>query len=127
MEWSSAPCVDFTRFSPTVGSFERGLVGNYDEDDFEGYYELQERSVWVVGTHLQRDHWSVNGETIREKQAASIAAWIDKGVKSGKFDMTKEDPVIIAGDLNTKFRKTPGELLGFFINYMTKHCGGLNR
>ena len=62
---------------------------------------------------------AIKGDQVREKQAAEITAWIDEGVKTKAFDISKDDPVIIAGDLNTNFRgNAAGELMQLKVHLM---------
>lgn len=73
---------------------------------------VRRRPVWVMGTHLQADEGATFGGAIREKQAAEFTAWLDAGIHGGGggerlFNISSEDPVIIAGDLNVEFRGKP--------------------
>jgi len=86
------------------------------EDPPEKFSPVRRRPVWVMGTHLQADEGATFGGAIREKQAGEFTAWLDAGIHgtgSGGgggerlFTISKEDPVIIAGDLNVEFKGKP--------------------
>ena len=62
--------------------------------------------VWVMGTHLNS---AAKYAGIRARQAAEITKWIDERVKKGKFDISRDDDIVIlAGDMNVRM-KTDGE------------------
>ena len=69
----------------------------------KGHGSKKKHPVWVMGTHLQADEGGKDGNSVRQQQAKELTAWIDDGIKNGLFNIRKEEPIVIAGDLNVPF------------------------
>jgi len=73
----------------------------------KGHGSAKRHPVWVVGTHLQANEGEKDGNSVRQRQARELTAWIDDGIRKGLFHIRADEPVIIAGDLNVKFKSRP--------------------
>lgn len=76
---------------------------DYNSNKGAAYVKIKKdnKIFHIVGTHMQADHGSYNGGSVRMGQLTEIKNWINS------FNIPANEPIIYAGDFNVEYTDTP--------------------